>query len=234
MVQVDDSTSLRDLARTASSDGRASEELLTRVRAMALKYARVRLGRFGAEDTAQDVAQEVCMAVLTGLPTYEDRGLPFEAFVYTITSRRVADVQRAAMRGSVSVADVPEQVDEAPTPEELAVVNDQADVALMLMRRLPPQQREILLDRLANDRPRPDLALYLTGDGCERRAEAKGRCAKHFQSSPAVSLFGGGSSGVEWATFVNGLLIHAFGVGLPAAVFARSAFSQRLEAAPRR
>ena len=51
---------------------------------MALRYARARLGRYGVEDAAQDVAQEVCVAVLTALPTFDDRGLPFEAFVYSI------------------------------------------------------------------------------------------------------------------------------------------------------
>jgi 2-methylcitrate dehydratase len=34
------------------------------------------------------------------------------------------------------------------------------------------------------------------------------RCASHFHSDPAISLFGGGSSSLEWATFVNGLLIR--------------------------
>src|SRR5437763_5279168 len=34
------------------------------------------------------------------------------------------------------------------------------------------------------------------------------RCAARFRSEPGVSLFGGGQSSVEWATFVNGLLIR--------------------------
>lgn len=76
------------LAALAVRDDNARDVLLARVRDMALRYSRVRLGRFGAEDTAQDVAQEVCMAVVTALPTYQERGLPFEAFVYTITSRK--------------------------------------------------------------------------------------------------------------------------------------------------
>src|SRR5262245_10585394 len=34
------------------------------------------------------------------------------------------------------------------------------------------------------------------------------RCATRFSSTPSASLFGGGSSSMEWATFVNGLLIR--------------------------
>jgi 2-methylcitrate dehydratase len=34
------------------------------------------------------------------------------------------------------------------------------------------------------------------------------RCAQRVQSNPGATLFGGGRSSVEWATFVNGLLIR--------------------------
>lgn len=34
------------------------------------------------------------------------------------------------------------------------------------------------------------------------------QCARKFQGQPAISLFGGGQSTLEWATFVNGLLIR--------------------------
>ena len=34
------------------------------------------------------------------------------------------------------------------------------------------------------------------------------RCALRVSSQPGASLFGGGKSSVEWATFVNGLLIR--------------------------
>ncbi|WP_353355043.1 sigma-70 family RNA polymerase sigma factor [Intrasporangium sp. DVR] len=149
MEGVDTPTSLGELASRAPQDAAARDDLLRRVRDLAVRYARVRLGRFGAEDLAQDVAQEVCMAVLTAVPTYEERGLPFEAFVYRITARKVADVQRAAMRGPTPVGDVPDRVDEAPTPEAAAVVRDEAATALSLMRRLPDAQREILILRVA-------------------------------------------------------------------------------------
>lgn len=137
------------LATQALHDGAARDDLMRRVRDLALRYARVRLGRFGAEDQAQDVAQEVCMAVLTSLPAYEDRGVPFEAFVYTIASRKLADVQRAAMRGPTAVAELPDSADDAPTPEAVAMVRDEAAQALALMNLLPEAQREILTLRVA-------------------------------------------------------------------------------------
>jgi RNA polymerase sigma-70 factor (ECF subfamily) len=149
MEPVDTPVVLGDLAKAALRDTRATEELMARVRGMALRYSRVRLGRFGAEDTAQDVAQEVCMAVMTALRTYEDRGLPFEALVYTITSRKLADAQRQAMRGPAPIAEIPDGVDDRPTPEQAAVARDEALAAMRLMNQLPEQQREILTLRVA-------------------------------------------------------------------------------------
>lgn len=120
-----------------------------RVRQLALRYARARLGRFGAEDVAQDVAQEVCMAVHTGLSTYDDRGLPFEAFVYSIAAHKTADAQRLLIRGPQAVAEVPDAVDETTGPEDAAVLRDEAARAAALMRTLPQQQQEILTLRVA-------------------------------------------------------------------------------------
>lgn len=128
----------------------SAEALLARVRQLALRYARVRLARFGAEDAAQDVAQEVSMAVFTALPSYADRGVPFEAFVYGIASRKVADAQRALMRSPATVPDVPDQVDQTAGPEATALVADEAARALELVRRLPRQQQEIVTLRVAS------------------------------------------------------------------------------------
>ena len=150
MATVDAPPTLRDLAALARREGGdAAETLLGRVRQLALRYARARLGRFGAEDVAQDVAQEVCMAVHTGLRTYDDRGLPFEAFVYSIAARKVADAQRQLIRGPEAVAEVPDTFDETAGPEQVAVVRDEAGRAMALIRTLPTQQQEIITLRVA-------------------------------------------------------------------------------------
>ena len=149
MEGVGTAISLRELVSRAAHDDVARDQLVRRVRELALRYARVRLGRFGAEDLAQDVAQEVCMAVVAAVPTYEERGLPFEAFVYRIAAHKLADVQRVEMRGPAPVPDLPDRVDEAPTPEEAAVARDEAGLALALLRKLPEAQREILILRVA-------------------------------------------------------------------------------------
>ncbi|MDQ2781550.1 MAG: RNA polymerase sigma factor ShbA [Actinomycetota bacterium] len=141
---------LRDLAVDArDAGGNAAETLMGRVRQIALRYARARLSRFGADDVSQDVAQEVCMAVHTALPTYDDRGLPFEAFVYSVASHKVADAQRQLMRGPQLISEVPDAEDSGTGPEYAAVIRDEAQRAMELIRTLPGQQQEILTLRVA-------------------------------------------------------------------------------------
>lgn len=133
-----------------ADDARGTEELLTAVRGLVHRYCRARLGTMpGAAQAAEDAAQEVCIAVLQALPTYRDEGRPFEAFVYRIAARRVADAQRAGYRAAVLVEEVPDQASADPTPEEHALLRADADRARSLLDLLPPQQREVLVLRVA-------------------------------------------------------------------------------------
>ncbi|PZF84773.1 RNA polymerase sigma factor ShbA [Micromonospora deserti] len=138
--------------RAARGDRSALAALLADVRPGLLRYCRARLGRIGgAYTTADDVAQEICLAVLRALPRYRDQGTPFSAFVYAIAGHKVADAQRAAVRASaVTTGDPPlETPDAEPGPEQRAVATDLARRLSVLLNRLPEAQREIVVLRVA-------------------------------------------------------------------------------------
>ncbi len=97
---------------------------------------------------ADDVAQEVCIAVLSALPRYQDIGRPFVSFVFGIASHKVADAQRSAARQAVPTADVPDGPDAGPGPEETAIAYLEAERVRALLARLPSQQRELLVLRV--------------------------------------------------------------------------------------
>ena len=64
---------------------------------MIVRYCRARLGRVaGHYHIADDVAQEVCIAVFSALPRYRDMGRPFVSFVFGIAAHKVADALRSA------------------------------------------------------------------------------------------------------------------------------------------
>jgi RNA polymerase sigma-70 factor (ECF subfamily) len=141
------------VSRAAQRDPDATAALLAQVRPGLVRYCRARLGRIGgAYATADDVAQEVCLALLGALPRYRDQGRPFSAFVYGVAAHKVADAQRAAIRDSavtVSTALPDDEPDAAPGPEQRAVETDIARRLSALLARLPEVQREIILLRVA-------------------------------------------------------------------------------------
>lgn len=132
-------------------DESAKEALIAEVRPMVLRYCRGRLGRLaGCYHLADDVAQEVCVAVLNALPRYRDMGRPFMSFVYGIAAHKVADAQRRELRAAVPTEDLPDGPDDTPGPEEHALRLSEAHEARLLLSRLPDQQRELLLLRVAS------------------------------------------------------------------------------------
>ncbi len=98
-------------------------------------------------DAADDAAQETCVALMRVLPRYQHRGSPFLAFVYAIAGNKVADVQRRLSRAAVLVEEVPDDVEDDPTPEELVLAAVAAEAARQLVALLPERMRTLLILR---------------------------------------------------------------------------------------
>ncbi|WP_143591039.1 sigma-70 family RNA polymerase sigma factor [Thermoactinospora rubra] len=150
-VRADDSE-LRELTSLAvQGDPGAIESLLGELRPMVVRYCRARLGRVaGQYHIADDVAQEVCIAVLSALPRYRDMGRPFASFVFGIASHKVADALRSSVRSAVPTQDLPDGPDEGPGPEETVVRYIEVEHARRLLSKLPANQRELLLLRVVS------------------------------------------------------------------------------------
>lgn len=127
----------------------AIDALIRQIRPMVVRYCRSRLGHIsGHYHAADDVAQEVCLAILSALPRYQDMGRPFASFVFGIAAHKVADARRNAARLAVPVEDVPEAPDDRPGPEETVVACLEAERVRALLARLPVTQRELLVLRV--------------------------------------------------------------------------------------
>lgn len=131
-------------------DRAALEAVLASVQDPILRYCR---GRIGVGErhlfSADDIAQEALMAVMTALPRYRDQGRPFMAFVYGIASHKVADAMRVVGRTKSDPTDV---VPETPTvvggPEQLAIAADTSARMKQLLEILPEKQREVVILRM--------------------------------------------------------------------------------------
>ncbi|AKK26481.1 sigma-70 family RNA polymerase sigma factor [Mycobacterium sp. EPa45] len=128
----------------------ALREVVETIRPIVVRYVRARLGsteRVGL--SADDVAQEVCLAAIQALPRYQDQGRPFLAFVYGIAAHKVADAHRAAARNRADPTDVvPERFSLDAGPEQMAMQSDSAARMTKLLEILPEKQREILMLRI--------------------------------------------------------------------------------------
>jgi len=147
---VSNQATITDLtALAAGGQPAAIELLLQQIRPMVVRYCRARLGQItGHYQVADDVAQEVCIAVLTALPRYRDMGRPFASFVFGIASHKVADARRSAARLAIPTEELPDGPDDRPGPEETVVADLEAQRARALLARLPAHQRELLVLRV--------------------------------------------------------------------------------------
>ena len=152
------------VADAVAGDRDALRTVLETVRPIVLRYCRARIGTTERSGySADDVAQEVCLAVITALPRYKDQGRPFLAFVYGIAAHKVADTHRAAGRNKADATDtLPERASTDAGPEQLAIDADAAARMDKLLATLPDKQREIVILRV------------VVGMSAEETAEAVG------------------------------------------------------------
>jgi RNA polymerase sigma-70 factor (ECF subfamily) len=135
----------------ATGDPVAVARLLTMITPVAVRYCRARLGgRDLSYLSADDVAQEVCLAVLHALPNYQDRGGSFLYLVHAIASNKVADAYRLVSRDrSDPMAELPERPLTHNEPEKRALDVDLGERLTKLLAALPALQREIVTLRIA-------------------------------------------------------------------------------------
>lgn len=138
------------VAEAMAGDRVALREVLETIRPIVVRYCRARVGAMERSGlSAEDVAQEVCLAAVMALPRYRDRGRPFLAFVYGIAAHKVADAYRAAGRDLAYPTDsIPEHRSAEPDPEQAALEADSVTRMSDLLEILPEKQREILILRV--------------------------------------------------------------------------------------
>jgi RNA polymerase sigma-70 factor, ECF subfamily len=143
----------------------AIEALLRQFRPAIVRYCRARLAQTqlaqsGSQDE-DDLAQEVCLALLSALPSYQDMGRPFRAFVFAIAAHKVADAARGAARSPLPVPVLPDLPDRCLGPEEIVVAGVDARQVRVLLARLPAGQRRLLLLRVVGGLSAEDTGYVL-------------------------------------------------------------------------
>lgn len=194
-VAVDPGAALEVLVTAAvAGDLRARDRLMLEIQPLVVRYCRGRLGRGeGVLGSADDVAQEVCVAVVSALPNYQLKGLSFRAFVYGIAAHKVTDAFRAIGRNrSEPFADLPDTPFPQDGPEQQVLLAELTGAVGGLLQRLTARQREVLVLRIA------------VGLSAEETAQVVGstpgavRVTQHRALSRLRSIVGGSADSEDW------------------------------------
>jgi RNA polymerase sigma-70 factor (ECF subfamily) len=158
----EDLDTARLVTRLQAGEDEAFEHLYLRYFDRVYAYLRVSL-RDAHE--AEDAAQQVFLKLYEALPRYERRHQPFRAWMFTIARNEAVD--RLRKRGAVDVEDpaaLSRRRDSAANHEALGPLRWMSDdEMLLLIERLSPLQRQVLLLR------------YMMDLSCTEVAEVLGR-----------------------------------------------------------
>jgi RNA polymerase sigma-70 factor (ECF subfamily) len=134
------------IVRATAGDVRARTCLLAAVRPLALRYGRACLRRRDeALCSPEDIAQEVCIAIMGALPTYRPERGSFHGLVRTIAQHKAVDAYRAAHRDRCSpTADPPDTHVDVEGPEHRVLSAERQEYFGRLLATLPAWQRQVI------------------------------------------------------------------------------------------
>ncbi|UBI07427.1 RNA polymerase sigma factor ShbA [Corynebacterium falsenii] len=148
-VSADVDTAIQAVVPAAAAgDRHALQELINLIYPAILRYCRARVIGY-RYPTAEDVAQEVCLAIARAMPTFEEKGLPFMAFAYRIASNKVVDARRVHSRDMSQPTDeMPDEEISPDTPESELLSLDSCNEVALLLDDLNERSREIITLRV--------------------------------------------------------------------------------------
>lgn len=141
-----------ELIQRAKSDSQAFGLLYERYRDRIYNYIYYRTGNV---KDAEDLTARVFMRAMDHIGAYEDKGLPFSAWLYRIAHNLVANWHRdRSRRRLIALDDIAQWHMGEEDPEFAAQLAEDRHALLRAIRQLPPDRQELLLlkfvDRLPN------------------------------------------------------------------------------------
>lgn len=132
----------RSVAGNARAFGKLYDEYADRV------YAFVR-GRVGSAEDAEDLTASVFLKAWEAIGGYDDRGLPFGAWLFRIARNAVIDSYRRSARTPeyASTDDALDTVDETAAVDETVFVRLEVEEIREAMESLTEEQRSVLMLR---------------------------------------------------------------------------------------
>lgn len=136
------------------------------------RIARYIYTRIGDKTEAEDLASEVFLKALESLKTYQDRGLPMQAWLYKIAHNLVVDHLRKVTKFKVFPIEEQEIPDESD-PVSTAETGIEMERVKTAMQQLTESQREVLQLRFFSGLSSQEVSQILDkSDGAVREMQS--------------------------------------------------------------
>jgi len=134
------------VVRSQKGDANAFGQLYDRFLPEILRYLSFRVGD---PDTAEDLAQQVFLKAWQAIPRYQDRGVPFKAWLYRMAHNLMVDHHRARRPTTdLEGIDLPEDPDaDQPEAERYLLVQEVHTHLRAALERLSEDHRQVLVLR---------------------------------------------------------------------------------------
>jgi RNA polymerase sigma-70 factor (ECF subfamily) len=145
------------IQRAQDGQSEAFGELYRRYLPQIFGYIRLRVD---TERDAEDLAETVFMKSFQALGTYEDRGIPFTAFLYKVARHVVVDSYRSHQE-HLPLDEAERQPDESPGAESAFVDGEDAAEALAALHKLAKRYQEVIRLRVLMELPTETVAQWM-------------------------------------------------------------------------
>ncbi len=118
--------------------------------------------RVGSEHDAEDITSRVFYRAFGHITRYEDKGVPFSAWLYRIAHNLIANWHRDRQRRKeVSLDDQPEIPHRVDLPETWIEKKQEMELLLRGIRRLAPERQQLILLKFLDDLSNAEIAVIM-------------------------------------------------------------------------
>jgi RNA polymerase sigma-70 factor (ECF subfamily) len=171
-----------------AGDASAFGQLYERYRDPVFRYC---LARTGAKHEAEDLVAEVFLRAMVALDRYQDRGVPFVAFLFRVARNAAVDRSRRT-RPDMSMDELTHHPESAQNVEAQAVRSLEQAALVAAMSKLKTDYREVLLLRFVEGYGAADVG-RMTGrsEGAVRTLQHRAleRLRRELERSGQITLF---------------------------------------------
>ena len=118
--------------------------------------------RTGNERDAEDLTARVFLRAMRHIGNYQDRGLPFSAWLYRIAHNLVANWHRDNSRKKEIALDDGFSIQfRGDLPEQTIVKNEEADNLLEIIHKLSPDRQQLLILKFIEHLPNAEIGVIM-------------------------------------------------------------------------